>query len=237
MSVSIALLPIALALRIVMGKENFENWAKSQQQTVLTSFSTELELTRAVKKAGYDVIKFGTSLKTHLDGEKTFFFWECVAGRWQANFSKSHDQAMLNRFIADVEKVMGTKVFGEQDKIKALATQFPTNFRDGALLIEALNEFGAKPIKKSNGDIVCKIDNSELLFKQDGDSPFTVEIKNSPQLEEVYRYLSDIDDDYKRCVQTAVYEKVMARAGERNLMVESEEVLADKTILVTLRVS
>ena len=106
MSVSIALLPIALALRIVMGKENFENWAKSQQQTVLTSFSTELELTRAVKKAGYDVIKFGTALKTHLDGEKTFFFWECVAGRWQANFSKSHDQAMLNRFIADVEKVM-----------------------------------------------------------------------------------------------------------------------------------
>lgn len=50
MSVSIALLPIALALRIVMGRENFENWAKSQQQTVLTSFSTELELTRAVKK-------------------------------------------------------------------------------------------------------------------------------------------------------------------------------------------
>ena len=237
MSVSIALLPIALALRIVMGKENFENWAKSQQQTVLTSFSTELELTRAVKKAGYDVIKFGTSLKTHLDGEKTFFFWECVAGRWQANFSKSHDQAMLNRFIADVEKVMGTKVFGEQDKIKALVTQFPTNFREGAVLIEALNEFGAKPIKKSNGDIVCKIDNSELLFKQAGDSPFTVEITNSPQLEEVYRYLSDIDDDYKRCVQTAVYEKVMARAAERNLMVESEEVLADKTILVTLRVS
>ena len=237
MSVSIALLPIALALRIVMGKENFENWAKSQQQTVLTSFSTELELTRAVKKAGYDVIKFGTALKTHLDGEKTFFFWECVAGRWQANFSKSHDQAMINRFIADVEKVMGTKVFGEQDKIKALVTQFPTNFREGAVLIEALNEFGAKPLKKSNGDIVCKIDNSELLFKQAGDSPFTVEITNSPQLEEVYRYLSDIDDDYKRCVQTVVYEKLLARAAERNLMVESEEILADKTILVTLRVS
>jgi hypothetical protein len=237
MSVSIALLPVALALRIVMGKENFENWAKSQQQTVSTSFSTELELTRAVKKAGYDVIKFGSSLKTHLDGEKTFFFWECVDGRWQANFSKNHDQAMLARFIANVEKVMGAKVFGEQDKTKAIVTQFPTNFRDGAVLIEALNEFGAKPIKKLKGEIVCKIDNSELLFKQEGDAPFLVEIKNSPQLEEVYRYLSDIDDDYKRCVQTAVYEKVMARAVERNLMVESEEVLADKTILVTLRVS
>lgn len=237
MSVSIALLPIALALRIVMGKENFENWAKSQQQSVLTSFSTELELTRAVKKAGYDVIKFGTSLKTHLDGEKTFFFWEFVDGRWQANFSKNHDQAVLNGFITDVEKVIGKKVFAELDMNEANVTQYPTNFRDGSLLIEALNEFGAKSIQKSNEDIVCKIDNSELIFKQEGNGPFLVEIKNSPQLEEIYRYLSDIDDDYKRCVQTVVYEKLMARAAERNLMVESEEVLADKTILVTLRVS
>jgi len=64
-----------------------------------------------------------------------------------------------------------------------------------------------------------------------------VEVKNSPNLDEVYRYMSDIDDDYKRCVQTAVYEKVKARAAERDMVVESEEVLQDKTILITLRVS
>lgn len=64
-----------------------------------------------------------------------------------------------------------------------------------------------------------------------------VEIKNSPNLENVYQYLSDIDEDYKRCVQTAVYEKVKARATEQEMTIESEEVLPDKTILITLNVS
>ncbi len=54
--------------------------------------------------------------------------------------------------------------------------------------------------------------------------------------DQVYRYMSEIDDDYKRCVQTAVYEKVKARAAEKNMVVENEEVLPDRTILMTLRV-
>jgi hypothetical protein len=63
-----------------------------------------------------------------------------------------------------------------------------------------------------------------------------VEVKNCPSLEQIYHYMSDIDDDYKRCVQTAVYEKVKARATEMNLAVESEEVFPDKSILMTLRI-
>jgi len=109
-SVSIALLPVALAMRIVMGKENFENWVKAQQVRMPSAFTTELELARTVKTAGYDVIKFGASLKTHLDGEKSFFFWELVDGKWVAIFSKSQDQATLNRFIADVQAPAGRKI-------------------------------------------------------------------------------------------------------------------------------
>lgn len=237
MSVSIALLPVALAMRIVMGKENFENWVKAQQVRVPSSFKTELELSRAVKKAGYDTIKFGASIKTHIDGENTFFFWEFVDGKWVAVFSKHHDQAILNRFMSSVESIAGFKVFGELASASAtISAQFPTNFRDGATLIDALKEFGAHPTKRLDGSITCKIEHSELLFTQHGDSPFMVEVKNSPSLEQVYRYMSDIDDDYKRCVQTAVYEKVKARAADKNLVVEAEEVLPDKTILMTLRV-
>lgn len=237
MSVSIALLPVALAMRIIMGKENFENWVKAQQVRVPSSFKTELELSRAVKKAGYDAVKFGASIKTHIDGENAFFFWEFVDGKWIAIFSKHHDQAILNRFMSGVESAAGFKVFGELANTAAVATtQFPTNFRDGAMLIDALKEFGAHPTKRSDGSITCKIEHSELRFTQLGDSPFMVEVKNSPSLEQVYHYMSDIDDDYKRCVQTAVYEKVKARVADRNMAIESEEVLPDKTILMTLRI-
>jgi len=237
MSVSIALLPVALAMRIIMGKENFENWVEAQQVRVPTSFTTELELARTVKMAGYDAVKFGASIKTHIDGEKTFFFWELVDGKWMAIFSKHHEQALLDRFTSSVESVAGHKIFGDFSSTTiAVSTQFPTNFRDSALLIEALTDFGAQPSKQANGSITCKIEESVLRFTQVGESPYMVEVKNSPSLEQVYRYMSDIDDDYKRCVQTAVYEKVKARAAERDMEIESEEVLPDKTILITLRV-
>jgi hypothetical protein len=88
MSVCIALLPVALAMRVVMGKKNFENWVNAQQIKVPSNFTTELELTRTVKKAGYDAIKFGSSIKTHIDGEKSFMFWELNDGKWIAIFAK-----------------------------------------------------------------------------------------------------------------------------------------------------
>ena len=238
MSVCIALLPVALAIRIVMGKENFENWVRAQQVRVPSSFKTELELVRAVKKAGYDAIKFGASIKTHIDGENNFFFWELVDGKWIAIFSKNDDQKILEKFMSDVESIVGSKVFGEQANTSPqTSAQFPTNFRDGKMLIDALREFGAQPTTRSDGSIICKIEHSTLLFTQTGKSPFTVEVKNTPKLEQVYQYMSDIDEDYKRCVQTAIYEKVKARAVERNMAVESEEVLPDRTILMTLRIS
>ena len=238
MSVCIALLPVALAMRIVMGKENFANWVKGQQVRVPSSFTTELELTRTVKKAGYDAIKFGASIKTHFDGEKSFFFWELVDGKWVAIFSKNEDQAMLDRFKSKLESVAGRQIFGVITPVAVtVSAQFPTNFRDRDLLMKALTEFGARPTKRSNGSVLCKIENTALMFTQIGNSPYMVEVKNGPNLEQVYQYLTDIDDDYKRCVQTAVYEKVKARAAERNMTIESEEVLPDKTILMTLRVS
>lgn len=236
MSVSIALLPVALGMRVVMGKANFENWVKGQEIRVPSSFRTELALSRAVKRAGYDAVKFGSLIKTHIDGENVFFFWELVGDKWVAIFSKNDDKQILNKFMSSLEAAAGFKVFSELPNIvPSVSPQYPTNFRDGAMLIEALKDFGARPIKHSDGSISCKIERSELLFAQNGDSPFLVTIKNSPSLEQVYRYMSDIDDDYKRCVQTAVYEKIKSRATGENMIVETEEVLPDKTILITLR--
>lgn len=238
MSVSIALLPVALALRIVMGEQNFENWVNAQQIKVPTDFASEIELMRTVKKAGYDAIKFGSSVKTHIDGENTFFFWEKIDGQWVAVFSKYDDQNLIKQFMKKVASVTGRTVFDQMPELKQNEIkQFPTNFRDEQLLLGALIEFGAQPVIRKDDSIACKIEKSMLLFRRTGDVPYSVEIQNAPKLEEVYQYLSDLDEDYKRCVQTAVYEKVKARAANYDMTLESEEVLPDKTIVLTLRVS
>ena len=240
MSVSIALLPVALAMRIVMGKEGFENWVKSQQVVVPTRFTQERDLVIAVKRAGYDAEKYGASIKTHFDRDGDFFFWDLIEGRWCAVFAKGQDQAVLDRLIAKIESNVGSKVFEsspDTSSVSVAKAEFPTNFRDGDLLIKALTEFGAQPTKKANGTIVCKINESTFRFCQSGDAPYTLTVDRCPTMEDAYTYLDDIESDYRRCAQEAVYSKVTQKAASLNMTVEAEEVLKDKTIVLTLRVN
>jgi hypothetical protein len=236
MSVSIALLPVALVMRLVMGKEGFDNFVKAQQWRIPTRFSSRADLSLAVKKAGFDVVDYSSFLKTHFQGQDNFMFWECVNGKWEAVFSIYDDKAVVLAFLEKVGASADPQVFSATPRTTLATASFPTNFRDGVLLHTALHDFGARPVRDSDGGIRCQLGQSVLHFRQNGDQPFTVEISNAPNLEEIYRYLSDIDEDYKRCVQTAVYEKVKTRADSQGLMLESEEVLEDKTILLTLRV-
>ena len=239
MSISISLLPFALAVRLIMGKNNFENWVNAQQTRVSTLFRTELDLVRTVKKTGYDAVRFGSAIKTHIDREKVFFFWEYTDETWFAVFPKYIKQTTLDEFMKAVEATAGQKVFNLQTAtVPGRNAPFPTNFTDQTVLLKTLREFGANPEQSQDGSIACQLGSSDLHFRQPGSGlPFTVEIINAPSLELTYETLTELDEDYRRCVQTAVYEKVKARAIEKNMTVESEEVLSDKTILLTLRVS
>lgn len=239
MSISISLLPIALAARLIMGKENFENWINSNLVRIPTDFLTEFDLIQVVKKSGYDATRFGNSIKTHLGDENSFFFWEFVDGAWTAVFSKRIEQNQIDDFIKTIEAAAGRKVFRSPAVETSTETaSFPTNFTDEKLLLKTLLEFGAEPEMQLKGSISCKLGESELFFSRPNTGvPFSVEVRNAPNLDLIYQSLNELDEDYRRCVQTSVYEKVKTRATEKNMAIESEEVLADKTIVITLRVS
>lgn len=241
MSVSLALIPIALTLRAVMGKDQFDDWTDSIQVKVPTSFENEIDLVKTLRRAGYDAEKTGGSIKTHID-EKQFFYWEQIDGKWHAIFAKSDSPAALEQFMNDLEQQSQRKIFTggihqaeaqlHQDSVQT----FPTNFRDGGILTRTLKEFGVNPIQGADGIITCTVQETKLTFRQHGDAPFTLEMKNPPNLHEIFLYLSDVDDEYKRCVQTLVYEKLKQRASDKNLSIESEEVLDDNSIVITLNI-
>nr|WP_263324561.1 hypothetical protein [Neobacillus sp. Marseille-Q6967] len=242
MSVSLALIPLALTLRVVMGKDKFGDWADSMQVKVPTNIKNESDLVQTLQKAGYDAEKMGGNFKTHLTGEKQFFFWERIDGKWHAIFAKSDSQPILQQFMSDLEQKSGRTIFtaglpDPWDQMEEEPVQiFPTNFRDGALLTRTLKEFGVNPIQGTNGDISCIVQGTQLTFRQNEDAPFTVEMKNPPNLHEIFMYISDVDDEYKRYVQALVYEKLKARAAEKNLSIENEEVLEDNSIVITLNI-
>ncbi|MFC7679087.1 hypothetical protein [Paenibacillus sp. GCM10028914] len=245
MSVSLALIPVALTLRLVMEKNNFNKWVESMQEKVPTTFENELELVQTVRKAGYDAERLGGSIKTHIDGENQFIFWDLVDGKWTAIFGKSDSKPKIEGFMAEINEVAGRNIFmplQELDQEPRLtesikpAPTFPTNFRDGELLFRTLKEFGVNPIHRGSS-IECKVENSHLIFIQAQDGPFHVEVRNAPDLRKIFEYLSDVDDDYKRCLQSIVYEKLKGRVAEKNMTIESEEVLEDNSIVLTLSIS
>jgi len=238
MSVSLALLPVALALRVVMGKENFEAWVASQQERAETDITSEIELARLLKQAGYDAVKFGALVKTHLDGERAFFFWEFIDGKWVAIFSKGADLELRNTLIAKLEAAAGRPLFSQAMESEAQQSNtYPTNFVDRDLLAQALTELGGDPTYGHDGSLSCRINSAKLIFTKDGEGPFSVTVKGAVKAEQAFQYLSDLDDDYRKAVQTSVYQRVKSEAESRDLLIESEEVLPDKSILLTLRLN
>ncbi len=240
MSVSLALIPVALALRVVMGKENFENWVESMQVRVATNFEHEVDLIKTVRKGGYDTEKWGGLIKTHIQGERAFFFWEMVDGTWTAVFAEADSRQIISQFINDLESKTRRRIFvTDENPGRAAVSQsetFPTNFNNEQLLVETLREHGLQPSVEPSGEVNCYIGQSTLRFRPAERGPFSVAIENAPNLQQIFHFLSMLDDEYKRGVQTEVYENLMSRIERKNLTVESEEVLEDNSIVITLNV-
>lgn len=119
MSVSIAMIPVALTLRVVMGKEKFNEWIESSQLRVPTTFKNKSELIKIVKKSGYDAIKFGNSIKTHRSKRKhDYFLWQKREGTWVAVFSKYDEEEILKKLIEKIEATAGREIFLEPEEVK-----------------------------------------------------------------------------------------------------------------------
>jgi hypothetical protein len=240
MSISLVLLPVALALRLVMGKQRFESWVDSLQLKVSTEFQDEKDLLITVRKAGYDAEHWGGSIKTHARGEEFFFFWDQIDGVWTAVFSKSDSQSDITRFIRDLEKKAERRIFKwseDGQKVITLPTKtFPTNFRDPDLLIKALDDYGLAPMQAGDGVIVSKSGNCQMIFRQAENEPFNVEVRNAPDVRQIFQHLNEINDGYCHNVQSRTYQNLTSRIAERGLTIEQEEVLDDNSIVITLSI-
>jgi len=240
-SVSLTLVPVALAMRVVMGKEGFNDFVKSHEKPIKVNFTSERDLIVTVKKCGYDAEKWGGMIKTHLRAGKEFFFWEFRDGVWYAIFSTYDTPSRIKEFMNNINTRAGRAIFGEEDEAttiqKPLTQTFPTNFRDKSLLKQVLLDNGIQPIEGENGQIRCELAGASMTFKQGSpDSIIVVELSSEVDMQAVFRHLSVVDDEYKRYVQNEVYQHLLKKVEEKGLKIEQEQVLEDHSIVVTLNI-
>lgn len=243
MSVSLVMLPVALAMRVVMGKDSFEQWLRSNEVRFATGFASQAELLRTVRGAGYDADDWGGLIKSHVDGEKEFMWWQMEGGQWVAIFSREQVPGVSGRFMRELEAKAGRRIFVTADEAApAAAAQpetslYPTNFRDGALLMETLERFGVQARVQADGSITAALGRSPVVFRPGGDTaPFSVEIGGAPDLRGTFEQLSRVDEAYKQGVQGAALATLRERIRGKNLTIEREEVLEDRSVLLTLAI-
>ena len=254
MSVSLILLPVALAMYVVMGKENMDKWIDSMQTKIPTTFASKDELVTCVRKAGFDANDFGGMVKTHLKGESLFFFWQLIDGKWVAVFGKNDPHLEIKYLIREVEAAAGKPVFvwEESDSVREgqSASQrpakrrvtvlekklFPTNFRDKELLLRVLAEYSLNPTVDAAGTITCTGSGCMFVFTQQNDQPFVVEVLKAPSLNAIYDSIAVLDAGYAKTVQAEAVRNVKNSLHERGLALEHEEILQDNTVVLTVQI-
>lgn len=241
MSVGIELLPVAIALNIIFASATLSSWQKSMQLKFLTRYTNERELVKALRIAGYDADRVGGTIKTHFSDGNAVCSWERIGGRWTAVFSCAESRELVTAFMRDLTAKLGQDLFirhGQTGKVQPIPTRtFPTNFRDGDLLFATLESSGAAPARESSGDIVCRVGQAAMRFSPVENGAYLLQIENALDQEQIFQDLCALDGDYRRGVQQATYQRLKERVQHTSMAIESEEVLEDQSIVVTLTVS
>ena len=110
-----------------------------------------------------------------------------------------------------------------------------TVFMDKNLLIKTLTEHGINNVQEFlSGEIVGSIDGYKFCFmKPSEDKPYSLKI-SAKQSENVDEKVEDLNSEYALNVQEDTYLSVVENLKNNNMEIESEEVMDDNTIVLTV---
>lgn len=246
-------LPVALAMRGVMGKEKFEQWLESSDYILCTDFSNEDEMRHIVQSSGYDVTEWAGSLKTHLTERKSsFFWWEMKDEKIIAKMSVYDEKGDINRFVEKVEKTAGRKIFYEKndalqisEKVKKIHSakreyreSFPSIYVEADLVLKILKQYKIKVLSFQQNLIEAEYECYKMSFSRESvEEPFDINIiSDSSKMKSLYHCLECINEEYFAAVQERTYLYVRQQLEEEGLEIDEEEVMEDNSIVITVSV-
>jgi hypothetical protein len=77
----------------------------------------------------------------------------------------------------------------------------------------------------------------EMAYKKlDGSNGYTLEITRVTDKTECENVINDLNDEYGMNIQEMTYNKIKERLEQENMRLESEEVMEDNSIVLTIEV-
>ena len=111
---------------------------------------------------------------------------------------------------------------------------FETPFMDKKVLLKTIEEHGFSNIQEEFERITCTMGTYALEFEKKSESePYTVVISCREE-DNAEEKVNDISSEYGLNVQEEAYLSIVEKLTDNNMQLESEEVLEDNTIVLTV---
>lgn len=195
------------------------------------------ELKQLLRKANY--LYYEGNSQTPLKNSDATLNWVLKDGFYTAEFS-GQNNAAINKEAEIIFRKLNIAAARDLRLINDQSTivyTYNTNYTDKGMLLNTLLEHGAEELVESNDEITCKLFGMEMIYhKKDGTGAYTLDITQVSNKGECEDIINDLNEEYGLNIQEMTYNKIKERLEDENLRLESESVLEDNSIVLTIDV-
>ncbi len=113
---------------------------------------------------------------------------------------------------------------------------YNTNYTDKGVLINTLYEHGATEISENDDVVTCKLFNMEMKYYRQESGAYSLDITQITNESQCQDVINDLNEEYGLNIQEVTYNKIKERLQQENLQLESETVLDDNSIVLTIEI-
>ena len=195
------------------------------------------ELKQLLHDANY--LFYEEDCQTPLKNSNATLNWILKNGYYTAEFSGSNNSAITREAEIIFRKLniaAGRDLRVINDATTAVYT-YTTNYTDKGVLMNTLIEHGAEEISEVGDEVSCKLFGMEMVYyKKDGSNGYTLDVTQVSNKGECESLINDLNDEYGLNIQEMTYNKIKERLDKENMRLESETVLDDNSIVLTIEV-
>lgn len=195
------------------------------------------ELKKYLKAANY--LFYDADAQTPLKSSNATLNWILKDGYYTAEFAGSNNAAITKEAEIIFRKL---NIAAQRDvrfvnDISTTVYTYKTNYTDKGVLLNILTEHGAEEITESDGEISCKLFGMEMVYyKKDASDGYTLDITQISDKSQCEDVINDLNEEYGLNIQEITYNKIKERLEQENMRLESETVMDDNSIVLTIEV-
>ncbi len=195
------------------------------------------ELKGLLKKANY--LYYEGNSQTPLKNSDATLNWVLKNGFYIAEFSGRNNAAIAK----EAEIIFRKLNIAAQRDLRLVNDQstivytYNTNYTDKGILLNTLMEHGAEELVENGDEVSCKLFGMEMIYhKKDNQGAYVLDITQVSDKGECEDVINDLNEEYGLNIQEMTYNKIKERLEQEDLRLESETVMDDNSIVLTIEV-